>query len=142
MIKHIIDAISLAINGEFGDDYEIYTELVEQDIKNPCFFIACVGAGKTPELNKRYLLENQINIQYLTSSKEPNAELYDTYERLTECLELISINGVLTRATNSKVDIMDEILSFTTNYDFHVIEKIEDIKMEDIEMKANVRGWI
>ena len=29
MINKIIDGISVAINAEFGDDYEIYTESVE-----------------------------------------------------------------------------------------------------------------
>lgn len=36
MIDKIIDAISTTIYAEFGDDYEIYTESIEQGLKEPC----------------------------------------------------------------------------------------------------------
>ena len=39
MINEIIEAISVALNEEFGDEYEIYRESVRQDLKEPCFFI-------------------------------------------------------------------------------------------------------
>ncbi len=35
----IIDGISIRINEVFGDDYEIYSEDIEQGFKEPCFFI-------------------------------------------------------------------------------------------------------
>ena len=39
MINSIIEGISIAINTEFEDVYTIYTESVEQGLKEPCFFI-------------------------------------------------------------------------------------------------------
>ena len=39
MINKIIDGISVAINSEFGDPYEIYTESIEQGLVEPCFSI-------------------------------------------------------------------------------------------------------
>ena len=43
MINEIIDGISVAINTEFGDDYEIYTESIEQGLEEPCFSILCLN---------------------------------------------------------------------------------------------------
>lgn len=37
MINKIIDGISISLNAEFGDDYKIYTESIEQGLKEPCF---------------------------------------------------------------------------------------------------------
>lgn len=37
MINSIIEGISTSLNAEFGDDYTIYTENVEQGLKEPCF---------------------------------------------------------------------------------------------------------
>lgn len=142
MITSIIDAISIAINAEFGSGYEIYTELVEQDIKKGCFFIACIKAKSTPRMGKRYLLENQMVIQYLTSSKEPNAELYRTYDKLIDCLECISVEGNLTRASKTETEILDELLSFTVNYDFEVFKSTtEQQTMETLEVDTSTKGW-
>lgn len=38
MVNRIIDGISIRINEVFGDDYEIYSEDIEQGFKEPCFF--------------------------------------------------------------------------------------------------------
>ena len=39
MLNNVIAGIAIALNEEFGDDYEIYTEEIKQDLKEPCFFI-------------------------------------------------------------------------------------------------------
>ena len=43
MINAIIEAISVALNGEFGDSYEIHMEEIEQGLEEPCFFIFCLN---------------------------------------------------------------------------------------------------
>ena len=43
MINSIIDEISIAINAEFGDDYKIHTESIEQGLVEPCFSIVCIN---------------------------------------------------------------------------------------------------
>ena len=56
MINKIIDGISVAINAEFGDDYEIYTESVEQGLNEPCFSILCLNPT-----NEQFLAFHFIN---------------------------------------------------------------------------------
>ena len=38
MINKIIDGICEKLNESFGDGYEVYTELKNQGLKEPCFF--------------------------------------------------------------------------------------------------------
>ena len=47
MISNVIAGIAIALNQEFGDDYEIYTEEIKQDLKEPCFFITLLNPSKT-----------------------------------------------------------------------------------------------
>lgn len=146
MITSVIDAISIAIHTEFGVEYEIYTEIVEQGLVKPCFFIAYLNVNSRPKRGKRYLLENQMVIQYLTSSKEPNAEMYRVAERLNNCLECISVEGNLTRASKNKIEFFEELsgpmLNLTINYDFEVIKnEAPKEPMETFKVDTSAKGW-
>ena len=44
----LIEAISIALNGEFGDEYEIHMEEIKQDLKEPCFFIQSLKPEQEP----------------------------------------------------------------------------------------------
>ena len=37
MINSIIEAISIALNNEFGDEYRVYADNIEQCLQEPCF---------------------------------------------------------------------------------------------------------
>ena len=52
MINKIIDGISIALNAEFGNDYEIYTDNIEQGLKEPCFSIVCLNPRMNQFLEK------------------------------------------------------------------------------------------
>ena len=54
MINSIIEGISASLNAEFGDDYTIYTENVEQGLKEPCFFISCIAIIHLYDLSSIY----------------------------------------------------------------------------------------
>ena len=58
MINAIIEAISVALNGEFGDRYEIHMEELEQGLEEPCFFIFCLNPSSDLFLGKRYFRTN------------------------------------------------------------------------------------
>ena len=95
MMNKIIDAISVSINSEFGDGYEIYTESLEQGLQEPCFSVFCLNPTNELFLNKRYFRTNQFCIQYFPSSEEKNAECNTVLERLYDSLELIEVDGDL-----------------------------------------------
>jgi len=146
MINKIIDAISVSINSEFGDGYEIYTEQLEQGLQEPCFSILCLNPTNELFLNKRYFRTNQFGIQYFPSTEEKNSECNAVLERLYGCLEWITmkvdeLTGDLTRGTKMKGEVVDGVLNFFVNYDMFVykVEVNQDI-MEDLEVNADAKG--
>ena len=141
MIQKIIDAISIAINTEFGDGYEIYTESVEQDLLEPCFSILCLNPTIEQYLGNKYYRTNQFSVQYFPSTGEKNAECFSVHERLSHCLEYITVDGNLSRGTKMNGRPVDGVLSFFVNYDMFVykVATPED-EMETVELNSDVKG--
>lgn len=144
MINKIVDAISVSIDDEFNQSenaYEIYTESLKQGLKEPCFSVYCINPTNELFLNKRYFRTNQFCIQYFPSSDENNVEMNDILERLFYCLELINVNGDLTRGSRMRAEFVDGVLNFFVNYDMFVyrIEESEDA-MEELDVNSNVEG--
>ena len=59
----------------FGDDYEIYTESVEQGLNEPCFSILCLNPTNEQFLGRRYFRKNQFCIHYFPKGEEKNKEI-------------------------------------------------------------------
>ncbi len=135
MIEKITDGILAAISAEFGDGYTLYTESVEQGLKEPCFFVTCISPNIRVYRGRRYLHTNGYVIQYLTDAAEPRSECAAVAERLFGCLELITVDGDLMRGTDMNADIVTEegLLNFTVNYDFFSYRPNDEPKMEEIE---------
>ena len=141
MINKIIDGISVAINAEFGDDYEIYTESVEQGLNEPCFSILCLNPTNEQFLGRRYFRKNQFCIHYFPQSEEKNKEINEVRERLFECLELITVDGDLCRGTNMSSETSDGVLSFFVNYNMFMYKMQEGTPtMESYDYSTDVKG--
>ena len=141
MINEIIDGISVAINTEFGDTYEIYTEDIEQGLKEPCFSILCLNPTVEQFLGKRYFRTNQFCIHYFPKSRERQSECNSVAERLFGCLEVITVDGDLIRGTSLHSEISDGVLSFFVNYDLFTYKHEEVAEhMEDVKHKIDVKG--
>ena len=141
MINKIIDGISIALNTEFGDDYEIYTETIEQGLKEPCFSILCINPSTEQFLGKRYFKTNQFCIHYFPSSNEKKSECNSVTERLFDCLEIITVDDDLIRGTSLHPEISDDVLSFFVNYDLFVYKNANDEPfMESAEHNTSVKG--
>lgn len=124
MINKIIDGISVAINSCFGDDYEIYTEPVEQGLKEPCFSIVCINPTIEQFLGTRYFRTNQFCVHFFPSSSDKRAECYSVMERLTNALEIIEVEGEKVRGTKMNGEF-DDMLHFFVNYDMFVYKPKE-----------------
>lgn len=133
MINKIIDGISKAINEEFGDDYEIYTEEIEQGLKEPCFSIVCINPTNNLFRQNKYFRQNKICIHYFPSSKEKRLECQQVLEKLYLILEYIDIEEVFegvktinkTMGTEMNGEYSDGVLNFFVNYDMYV-NKLEE----------------
>lgn len=141
MINKIIDGISVAINSEFGDPYEIYTESIEQGLNEPCFSILCLNPTINQVLGKRYFRSNQFCVHYFPSSDEKRSECHAVTERLMDALEIIEVDGDQCRGTDMHSEVVDNVLSFFVNYDMYVYkEKTAEPVMESVSHNTNMKG--
>jgi hypothetical protein len=133
MINKIIDGICVAINSEFGDPYEIYTESIEQGLNEPCFSVLCLNPTINQFFGKRYFRTNQFCIHYFPSSIEKRSECQTVIERLIGALEYITIDGDQCRGTEMHFEVVDGVLSFFVNYDMYVYKDVPvETSMEDV----------
>ena len=141
MINSIIAAISIALNAEFGDEYNIYTEEVKQGLEEPCFFVFCINPTSRPLLGKRYLRENQFCLQYFPADTgRVKAECNAVAERLYLALEYISVAGNLTRGTQMRCEVIDNVLNFFVNYDMFVYRPDDTPAMVELSENINLKG--
>lgn len=141
MINSIIDGISISLNAEFGDDYKIYTESIEQGLKEPCFSILCVNPTNELFRGKRYFRKNLFCIQYFPSSNdEKYAECMEVLERMFDCLEIINVVDDPQRGTKMHGEVVDGVLNFFVNYDMFVYKVEDTTEMESLDLTSNVEG--
>ncbi len=121
MINRIIDGICSALNDEFGDEYEIYTETIKQGLHEPCFLIKCINPTQKRFLGKRYYKTNSFCIHYFPSSCDTANEFNNVCERLFNALEYINVDGDLTEGTDMSAETDDTgVLNFTVSYNMFV----------------------
>ena len=143
MINSIIEAISIALNKEFGDDYEIYMEEIKQDLKEPCFFVQCLNPDNNLFRDKRYFRTNPFCIQYFPKTvDEIQRECNDVAERMWQCLEYITIYSEDNplRGTDENYEVIDGVLNFFVNYNLFLRKVEEETPMDDVSIKQNVKG--
>ena len=142
MINSIIEGISIAINTEFGERYTIYTESVEQGLKEPCFFISCLNPTSKVFLGERYFRTNQMCIQYIPINKSVEKEECNAVvERLFNCLEYITVGEDLIRGSKMNAEIVDGILNFFVNYDLFTLRlRNKEDAMDEVLRNVAVKG--
>lgn len=141
MINSIIESISSSLYQEFGENYTIYTESVQQGLKEPCFFVFCMNPTSRVFLGNRYFRENGFCIQYFPAIKDQaQEECNAAAERLYSCLEYLTVTGDFVRGTKMRYEIVDGILNFFVNYDLFVSKKMPFDVMEELSEKVTVKG--
>nr|DAQ25830.1 MAG TPA: tail completion protein [Caudoviricetes sp.] len=142
MINSIIEGISISINTEFEDVYTIYTESVEQGLKEPCFFISCLNPTSKVFLGERYFRTNQMCIQYIPANKSVEKEDCNAVtERLFNCLEYITVGEDLIRGSKMNSEIVDGVLNFFVNYDLFTLRlKNKEDAMDEVLRNVAVKG--
>ncbi len=136
MINSIMEAVSVALNAEFGDGYEIHIEEVNQDMNGHSFFIQCLNPTNELFRGRKYFRRNQFCVQYFPLSEDDrNRECCSVLERLNVCLEYITVGGLM-RGTQMNGRVVDGVLNFFVNYDCFVYRR----EAEAPEMGEMVSG--
>lgn len=140
MIKSITEAVCIALNAEFGDGYTIYTEPVEQGLKEPCFFVFCIRSAGRRFPGRRYFQENLFCVQYLPADRDRETEECGTVaERLFSCLGCINAGNPV-RGTKMNYEIVDGVLHFFADYDLFVREEAVAEAMEGLLEDVTMKG--
>lgn len=141
MINEIVNGISNALYGEFGQKYRIYKEKIEQGLKEPCFSVLCISTTIKKGLGNRYEKNNSFCIHYFSGSKNFRSECMEIFERMADCLEYITVSGDLVRGLNIRSEEITEdgIMHVFVDYNIPVIKVVEQTKMESITQKTEVK---
>lgn len=141
MINEVIEAVSVSLNEEFGDGYEIHMEEIRQGLAEPCFFITCLLATSRLFRGSKQERTSQFCIQYFPESAEKQRECNAVAERMWRCLEYITLQGAdrPIRGTRMKYEVTDGILNFFVNYDTFAYRAEQQISMDTIESSTRVK---
>lgn len=141
LLNEIISGISNALYDEFGQEYRIYKEKIEQGLKEPCFSILCVSPKVIKGLGNRYERNNMFCIHYFAKNKQFRTECLEVFERMADCLEYITVSGDLVRGLNIHAEEITEdgIMHVFVDYNIPVIKVVEQTKMETLRQKTEVR---
>ena len=121
MVSDVISAVSNAIYDEFGTQYRIYADNVEQNLIRPCFFINVVRPALLPNTIGQDKMSVPLVIQYFPTSVGKRMECYAVSDQLFRCLKYPEYNDVMFRGTDMKFDIDDDKLNFRVQYNFPTV---------------------
>ena len=141
MITEILDAVTRQLSELFDDEYAIYTDEVEQGLKEPCFFVTFLEPSEKPMIGQRYFRQTSMVIQFIPDESEMvSRNVYEVADVLIDGMEYITLSGGdLLRGTGRRWQVVDGVLNFFVNYNMFVRRKQEQQEpMEEIEVKR----WI
>lgn len=140
MIQKVIDGIIEAIRTEYGSaHFKVYTELVEQGLKNPCFSVMCLNPSVEVTGKVRSRRYYPFVIDYFPKSDdEPVDECNTVYETLIECLGDITVEDKIIHGSNVSGNVVDGVLHFQITYDLFLLKKEELESMMQFEESTKV----
>lgn len=128
-INDVVTAISIKLYETFGEAYEIYTESIEQGFQEPAFFIALLNPEFNQVIGNRYHETLPFDIHYFGPGY---MDAYSKASKLMKEMEYIQLlNGDLLRGTKMKGEVIDGVLHFFVNYNFHVYKVTDPLDSMD-----------
>lgn len=140
-----INDLKIGINQVLDKEFPgiaIHGEEIEQGFEKPCFFIKVLNSSLDKELNRRYKRNISFNIHYF-SDKEGNinSDCLNIADKLYEALEYINVNNSLYRANSMIHEVIDGVLHFMLQFNYHVLKEIVVAeKMNKLTQKVGVKN--
>lgn len=135
-INSLRDGVIVALKSAYPS-VKVYGEEIKQGLVGPCFFVKILTAEQDREVDRRYLRQHSFDVHYFSKTNE---DMHNVAEILYASLEYISADGKLYRGQRMRNEIVDGVLHFFVDYDFHVIKpKQVDPKMQTMQQKEMVK---
>ncbi|APC82878.1 phage tail terminator family protein [Clostridium botulinum] len=139
-----INDLRIGINQTLDKEFpniNIYGEEIKQGFEEPCFFIKVLSSGQNKELNIRYKKNISFNIHYFSDKEDLNNDCNDMTDKLYEVLEYIKTNNSLYRANEMTHEVIDGVLHFMLQFNYHVLKEIEEApKMNKLKQEVYLNG--
>lgn len=137
-INDVRYAVHAALDAAFPDT-EIMGEEIKQGLKPPCFFVRLLEPAHEQELGRRYIRYHPFVVRYYAPDRANDA-MYDMAEQLTSALQQITVAGRPVRGIGMRFEIVDEILHFFVEYNFHVwAPKPDEAAMETLDVQEGLK---
>jgi len=131
-------AVHAVLDAAFPD-IPIMGEEIKQGLTPPCFFVRLLEPEHVQELGRRFIRYHPFVIRYYAVDRE-NDVMYDMAEQLTEVLQQIEVAGRLVRGTGMRFEIVDEVLHFFVEYNFHVwAPRPDDPAMASLDVQEGLK---
>lgn len=134
----------IAINNILDKNFskmDIYDEEIKQGFEEPCFFIKILNSTHNKELNRRYKKTIFFDVHYYSDKKDINSDCLDMADKLYEILEYIEVNNNLFKASNMTHEVVDGVLHFMLQFNYHVLKQIEKApKMNKLKQEVYLSG--
>ncbi|SDJ76468.1 phage tail terminator family protein [Paenibacillus naphthalenovorans] len=119
-------------------DVKVTGEEIKQGLGQSRFFVKLLTTKQSRVINRRYRRSHPFDIHYFGQTNE---ELHATADALYDGIEYINVPGGAVRGNNMQHEIVDGVLHFFVDYDFHVIRtKAAETKMRTLEQEANFKN--
>lgn len=136
-INDVRYAVHTALDAAFPD-IRIHGEEIKQGLNPPCFFVRLLQPAHTQELDRRYMRYHPFVVRYFPAAG--NAEMYDMAEQLTAALQQIDVAGRPVRGVGMRFEIVDGVLHFFVDYDFHVWQpRPDDPAMASLDVQEGLK---
>lgn len=124
-------------------DMDIYGEEIKQGLEEPCFFVKLFPVTQDREIGRRYKRFHSFDIHYFPRSQtDANEEMFEVAEKLLDHMEYIEVEvaGSVCRGAKMESEIVDGVLHFKIDYDFHVLrQKRDEPVMKHLEQKGAIK---
>ena len=128
MINTIREIIAARRIEDPEEQYDVYTEGIEQGFSTPCFSLHLLRADVMPYPGRKHEIMQHFDVRFFPSDSRP----------LEQCREVAQLLALLLRRTenlrgsNLSWEVTDEVLHFFVDYRQFVREIPENIPMEDL----------
>ena len=142
MIDEIRKAILRKINSFRDKDTKIYSEGIEQNFKEPCFYVKELRSNQDRELGNRYKRGHLYDIHYFPNpnSSTKNADMREMAEILYDQMEYIKVEGRPLMGLDMSHEIIEGILHFFVRYPVYLYKETEHIPvMENLEQQGGLK---
>ena len=130
---NVIMEIKTALRTQYPEDqYDVYTESIEQGFTEPCFAIHQLGADVTPYPSRRTEIVQHFDVRFFPTETRPRGQCRAVAATLTFLLR--KLTGL--RGTGLSWEITDDVLHFFVSYRQFVREVPEEILMETLQQNT------